>query len=262
MGARTMILRRLAAAIRRQDWFMVVIETGIVVLGVFLGLQAQQWAGERSRKEIEADYVPRLHDEVVGLQATRAPIVEYRRRWSAGLDTLGAAVFGAEERDLTIEECSSLVFASVVTNPTDDLATLIELQASGGLSLFRDARVLGALRNFLLSRARVRDSREGISRSVHDLFERHPDLIRMAWRPAPAVEASGAVPDYFTLPPPFECDVAAMRADEWFESDVEWTRMVLRQHIEDNTMIDEALAQLHGALDEVLGIVHGDDAPL
>ena len=38
-----MILRRLTNAIRRRDWFTVVIETLIVVLGVFLGLQVNNW---------------------------------------------------------------------------------------------------------------------------------------------------------------------------------------------------------------------------
>ncbi|MBI1393576.1 MAG: hypothetical protein GC152_12610 [Alphaproteobacteria bacterium] len=255
-----MILRRLAAAIRRQDWFTVFVETMIVVLGVFLGLQVQQWAGERAREATEAEYVARLHDEVVDLQATRGPVVDFRRRWYAGLETLGGAVFGAEDRDLTIEECSSIVFASVVTNPTDDLATLIELQASGGLSLFQDARVLDALRHFLLTRARVRDSREGIARSVRDVIERHPALIRMTWRESPVVEALDETPDDFALPP-FECDVAAMRMDKTFESDVEWNRMVVSQHVDDNRLIDETLAQLHGALDQVLGIVHGEKAP-
>jgi len=33
------ILRRLADVIRRQDWFTVAVETLIVVLGVFVGLQ-------------------------------------------------------------------------------------------------------------------------------------------------------------------------------------------------------------------------------
>ncbi len=68
-----MILRRLATSIRKRDWFTVFVETMIVVLGVFLGLQVQQWAGERVRKATEAEYIARLHDEVADLQATRAP---------------------------------------------------------------------------------------------------------------------------------------------------------------------------------------------
>ena len=43
-----MILRRLTDALRKQDWFTVVIETLIVVLGVFLGLQVNNWNEARA----------------------------------------------------------------------------------------------------------------------------------------------------------------------------------------------------------------------
>jgi hypothetical protein len=42
-----MILRRLTNAIRNQDWFTVVIETLIVVFGVFMGIQVANWNAER-----------------------------------------------------------------------------------------------------------------------------------------------------------------------------------------------------------------------
>jgi hypothetical protein len=38
-----MILRRLSDAFRKQDWFTVAVEILIVVLGVFLGLQVNNW---------------------------------------------------------------------------------------------------------------------------------------------------------------------------------------------------------------------------
>ncbi len=38
-----MILRRLANAIRQQDWFVVTIDILIVVLGVFIGIQMANW---------------------------------------------------------------------------------------------------------------------------------------------------------------------------------------------------------------------------
>ena len=41
-GAIALILRRLATSIRKQDWFAVVIETLIVVMGVYLGIQLGQ----------------------------------------------------------------------------------------------------------------------------------------------------------------------------------------------------------------------------
>jgi hypothetical protein len=36
-----MILRRMTGALKRQDWFQITIEIFIVVIGIFLGLQAQ-----------------------------------------------------------------------------------------------------------------------------------------------------------------------------------------------------------------------------
>ena len=42
-----MILRRIAEAFRRQDWFTVFVETMIVVVGVFVGLQVDNWNAAR-----------------------------------------------------------------------------------------------------------------------------------------------------------------------------------------------------------------------
>jgi hypothetical protein len=43
-----MILRRLTTAFRKQDWFTVVVETLIVVFGVFMGLQVNNWNAARA----------------------------------------------------------------------------------------------------------------------------------------------------------------------------------------------------------------------
>jgi hypothetical protein len=255
-----MILRRLATAIRKQDWFTVLIETLIVVLGVFLGLQAQQWAGDRERRAMEADYIARLHNEVAELQALRGPIVEYRKRWSAGLETLTAGLYGEAEREITSEECVSLAFAPVVTNPTDDLATLIELQESGGLSLIQNEKVLAVLRGFLLTSARVRDSREGIAFSVRDVFDRYPYIIRMV--PSESVRDEDPTDIVDTdMFPDFICDREGMVGNQAFLNDLEWTRLVLGQHLEDNAVVDRSLADLHSVLDEVIGLAHEASTP-
>ncbi|MCH2457688.1 MAG: hypothetical protein MK186_06525, partial [Henriciella sp.] len=56
-----MILRRLAMSIRKQDWFTVLIETLIVVLGVFLGIQVANWNDARIERSMERQYLVRLH---------------------------------------------------------------------------------------------------------------------------------------------------------------------------------------------------------
>lgn len=255
-----MILRRLAAAIRKQDWFTVLIETLIVVLGVFLGLQAQQWAGENQKKATEAILVSQIHDEIVDLQALRGPVIAFRERWSAGLDLLAVSLYSESVGEIAPEECLSLAFASVVTNPTDDLATLVELESHGGLSLFSNERIRAALRDFLLTRARVRDSRDGIALSVRDVFERHPDLIRMTVRNRTPPGDLRKFPESEEFPA-FECDLAAMRKDVSFLNDFEWTRFVRAQHIEDNALVDQSLANLHSVLDEALSLSDGSATP-
>jgi hypothetical protein len=61
-----MILRRLSTAVRKQDWFTVLIETLIVVLGVFLGIQLGNWNEARAGQLLGEAYVERL---IVDLRA-------------------------------------------------------------------------------------------------------------------------------------------------------------------------------------------------
>ncbi|MEQ9317189.1 MAG: hypothetical protein RLN72_15150 [Henriciella sp.] len=59
-----MILQRLATSIRKQDWFTVLIETLIVVLGVYLGIQLGNWNAARASHQLGEDYVERLTEDL------------------------------------------------------------------------------------------------------------------------------------------------------------------------------------------------------
>lgn len=55
-----MILRRVTASLRRQDWTAVLVELIVVVAGVFIGLQASNWNEERETDAKAADFTQRL----------------------------------------------------------------------------------------------------------------------------------------------------------------------------------------------------------
>ena len=55
-----MILRRLAGAIAEQNWFTVVLEILIVVVGIYLGLQASEWSQNREDRRAEVVYLERI----------------------------------------------------------------------------------------------------------------------------------------------------------------------------------------------------------
>ncbi len=57
-----MILRRLAEGVRQQDWFTVVVEVLIVVVGIFLGLQVDGWNKARQDRLLEQEYLERIID--------------------------------------------------------------------------------------------------------------------------------------------------------------------------------------------------------
>ena len=59
-----MILHNLANAIRGQNWFTVLIELTVVVVGIFLGLQIDDWNERRKENSLERGYIERLEAEV------------------------------------------------------------------------------------------------------------------------------------------------------------------------------------------------------
>jgi hypothetical protein len=59
-----MILRRLVASIRGHDWFTVAVETVIVVLGVFLGLQVNNWEKARGDRAREGVHLASLAQDI------------------------------------------------------------------------------------------------------------------------------------------------------------------------------------------------------
>ena len=61
-GAIALILRRLATSIRKQDWFAVVIETLIVVMGVYLGIQLGNWNAAQAQRAEGERLVERLYE--------------------------------------------------------------------------------------------------------------------------------------------------------------------------------------------------------
>ncbi len=62
-----MILRRITEHVKAQNWTAVALDFLIVVVGVFIGLQVQQWTVERERRASEQRYLIRLHGEFRGI---------------------------------------------------------------------------------------------------------------------------------------------------------------------------------------------------
>lgn len=137
-----MILHRLATALRKQDWFTVLIETLIVVFGVFIGLQVNNWNAARYDRMLEQQYLERLFDDA------NATIVDFNAAagWEATqmaqrfttLEALRRGSFAPDQRE-TIAEGLALVGLTNAVKPR--WGTVEELQATGNIALIRDVEL-------------------------------------------------------------------------------------------------------------------------
>ena len=55
-----MLLRRITEHIHKQNWFAVLLDFAIVVMGVFIGIQVANWNNEQASREAEAQYLERF----------------------------------------------------------------------------------------------------------------------------------------------------------------------------------------------------------
>jgi hypothetical protein len=60
-----MIIRRMGKTIAHQDWFVVVIELMVLVVGVFIGLQADGWNQARKDSNDEQRFLVALHEDIL-----------------------------------------------------------------------------------------------------------------------------------------------------------------------------------------------------
>jgi len=172
-----MILKRLARAIREQDWFTVFTEFVIVVAGIFVGLQANEWAQEREDRRQERAALERLFSEaensyrLVSDHARVAIRLNEVRRNSVGFVDSTAPV---PEDDLplriginTLAQFPAVVPVSVVYD---------ELRSAGQMQLIRSTAIRDRIAEFhtdVIRFNRLQQDFAGNSDAFWTVYKRH-----------------------------------------------------------------------------------------
>ena len=143
-----MILRHLSAALRKQDWFTVVIETLIVVFGVFIGLQVNNWNEARSADRAEAELIATLERDFAELETILSNRIEE-------IVTLGEDV--SELLDMVRADVPPTDSGAVIAllNATSNIprlpappASYVEAISTGRLSTLSDPELRRALSRY------------------------------------------------------------------------------------------------------------------
>jgi hypothetical protein len=250
-----MILHRVMAQFRKQEWAAIVIDFVIVVLGVFIGLQVQEFAVERDRQKSERGYLTRLHGEIEQLLETRARYDRERTAFSA--DLLGAVEVLNDANGtapLSTGQCDAIAGSAHTTVPPAELPTVAELLSAGRLDYLSSATLRTAILSYMQDAARARDLIAVITDSGRDLGKAYPHLITHH------VGASRIQIGEIWLNP--ECHTEAMRTDAAFRNELSENAYMYNVYTTRAVLpVSRQLAALHAVLDAEMGVAHPAGPP-
>jgi hypothetical protein len=200
-----MILRRITDAFHKQDWFTVFIETLIVVFGVFIGLQVNNW-NEARRDRIEAET---SRERLIADLRADLDAFAIRRQWyeevlEAALRVDDALRSGPAE---TVDEAWRFVRDSWIAGgewPFAPSAQIYkELQNAGDLDLIASGSMQRRLRDYYEDSAREIEIsltfKSAYADLVHQLIEGRVGMLMADCLSADSLEPSspGTTPTTF-----------------------------------------------------------------
>ena len=117
-----MILRRLAGHLRHDNWFTVILELVVVVVGLFLAFQLDRWyESQRSKSDLQAHLVSLTEDFTENETRLTSAINEGKQEMEAAI-TLRAEI-RKDTPDLSVAELNQLI-SQVTLLPTFDAVDL------------------------------------------------------------------------------------------------------------------------------------------
>ncbi len=144
-----MILRRLTDALRKQDWFTVLIETLIVVFGVFIGLQVNNWNDARVERARAREYISSMRADLV---SDMTELKQHQDFWQQvadeGYNAIRFAETGETGGATEWEILRAFLNASQSWQFTFIDTTYSELRSAGELKLIPDMELKNALADY------------------------------------------------------------------------------------------------------------------
>ncbi|MBS0193045.1 MAG: hypothetical protein JSR34_02240 [Proteobacteria bacterium] len=145
-----MILRRLTAKFKKQDWFAVAIEIVVVILGVFIGIEVANWNTALKQHDAASTYVTRIREDlaenIADLESRKA---YYQQVKAHAMAALAAFDHPTESRDpqflLDAYQASQIIARTVGRNTYDEILSV------GAINSFSDVAVRKQLAYYYLN---------------------------------------------------------------------------------------------------------------
>ena len=141
-----MLLRRVIQHVRKQEWTAIGIDFVIVVVGVFVGIQAQQWSNEREQRRLEHVYLERVLSDInLSIETNELNIARLTANSEGStlvLESLRGCSLPVAQQDDFADGLSDIakVGPSVFV-----LSTMEEMLSAGNFSIIRNQKLRDAL---------------------------------------------------------------------------------------------------------------------
>lgn len=161
---------RFSAALKQQDWTAVIVELLVVVIGVLLALELNQWAEGHQTRLLEHTYLLRLKED---LQMERGEADRFKTIANSRLEAIALLEAIARNPSMRIKDPRSVVCAIATVSwgsfPPIHNISYQELQNTGRTSLIRSIALRRALAGHYATLADF--ERPGLDRVGQDRFE-------------------------------------------------------------------------------------------
>lgn len=170
-----MIGRRIAAHLGGQNWTAIAIEFAIVVVGVFVGIQAANFNAERQERALEQAYRERIVADLDTIIKNATDEREYEINKSRGVVAALALANLPPSDDTVLRLGQTLIVTSLRLSPNLESPTFNDLAGSGRLTLIRDPTLR---RNLSVYFARLQYLRAAALRNNEHFAEPFVDWLR------------------------------------------------------------------------------------
>jgi len=142
------LIRRLSRSFREQNWVQTGVEFVLLVVGVFLGIQAANWNDDRVRARSEALMLLRIQEDFRAIEPALARTVD---RYRTTVDSTGDVILQLRQPEPPEDEVAfrkSLRDAAFLWYVPPISVVYTELNSSGGISGLSDPDLRAALMRY------------------------------------------------------------------------------------------------------------------
>lgn len=243
------MFRRIADHLKNPDWPTVTLEFILVVLGIFLALQADNWNEQRKDEADARLFVERMHRDILLAETLTDRLRERRLAVRQSLIEASNVLFDREgSQELTDAQCFAIGVSAFFNINISEFPVLAELIATGRMSIVDDDDLRASLVGLQQIKATLELLLLTHLKAAKNLSSSYPQLI--------AVE-NYLESDTGEVRLRYTCDAQEMRANRAFLNDLALNVDTYDVYVRDGLEPwFEQFDTAHRLVDDVLQIQH------